>query len=176
MSKLKDYGPLLMIISIVLAAFAFLAFLIKGALWISTVLMPILNIIFFCVLAFSIVVFLPLALFYKTRGISGIGIFLASYIFGLNLWLFSFLMVYKFWGVVGLVIGLLGAGIGIIPVGFLAILFGHLEYMTDMIFLIICTFGARLLGAWLIGKYEEKQEEVSIAQLSSYLSQEEQEG
>jgi hypothetical protein len=138
--------------------------------------LPILETLFQYTLAISIIILLPLALFHKTRGWSGVGLYIASYIFGLSLWVWSFLLVYQFWGILGIVIGLILAGIGVVPIAFLAILFGHLSYMPDMIGLLVCTLGARLLGTYLIAKYEEKQSAIYYAKLGPNLPQHEQDG
>lgn len=142
--------------------------------WLSASVMPLLQILFYIALDISVFILLPLAIFRKTRGVSATGLYMVSYVFGINLWLWSFLLVYQIWGTVALVIGLLFFGVGVVPIAFFAILFGHMQYITQMIGLLICTFGARYLGMYWINKSEEKQDE-SMVQPYPYLPQDEQE-
>ena len=57
--------------------------------------------------AVCILVLLPLAIFRKTRAGSAVGFQIASYSFGVSLWLYGLLIAYSFWGVYGVVIGLM---------------------------------------------------------------------
>lgn len=87
----------------------------------------------FCVKAYSIllpiawigvaiivVVLLPMALFRATRSAAGTGIFFSSYLFGLTTWFLGATVTFVTWGWVGLLIGLIIAGVGVVPIGILA--------------------------------------------------------
>jgi hypothetical protein len=58
-------------------------------------------------LALCVLVFLPLAFFRSKRTIAGKGFKAASFIFFLNLWVYSAMVLLHYWGVVALVLGIL---------------------------------------------------------------------
>lgn len=74
-------------------------------------------------IAVCFVVLAPLSLFRRTRGISALGYLVASYLFGVNLFIFGIIVTLSEWGVVALVIGLFLAGVGVVPVALLASIF-----------------------------------------------------
>jgi hypothetical protein len=80
-----------------------------------------------------------------------LGFYFSSFLFGLSLWAFSCIVVVAIWGYGALAVGLVLAGIGVIPVALLATLF-HAEWawFVNVIIGIVLTFGARGLGIWLI--------------------------
>lgn len=124
--------------------------------WISETLMPILRALFAITSMVAVFVLLPLAIFKKTRGFSSISLYIASFVFGINLWFYSLLITYEFWGVIGVVVGIVIVGVGVVPTAFLAIVFGgHWAYLTDFILLLAFTFGARSLGLYLTTKSQD---------------------
>lgn len=64
----------------------------------------------------------PLAFFPKTQGTSAIGFLIAAYAFHLILWVWSMAYTYSIWGMTGVIIGLILAGVGVVPVAMLAAL------------------------------------------------------
>lgn len=99
-----------------------------------------------------IVVLLPLAIFKKTRGASGIGIFFASYLFGATTWFLGATITFVTWGWIGLLIGLVIAGVGVVPIGILAAFISLKEPTLgfSIIAMAAITFGSRIGGAALI--------------------------
>ncbi len=67
-----------------------------------------------------ILILLPLAIFKRTRRFSGTIIFYASYLFGLTTWFLGAAITLSTWGWLALIIGLLLAGVGVVPIGILA--------------------------------------------------------
>ena len=133
--------------------------LVKGGVWVSERvydwLLVINSIAFFIV----IVVLLPLAIFRRTRAFAGGGIFISSYIFGLTLWVWSLLISYTLWGVVGVAVGLLFMGIGIVPIAIVASLFHGLWSVVGQLLLISAfTLGARFFGMYVMMKAESQSE------------------
>jgi hypothetical protein len=61
------------------------------------------------VIVIRLFVLLPLAIFRWTRGFAASGLMLASFAFGVTTWMASFSITYYYWGVVGVVIGLVFA-------------------------------------------------------------------
>jgi hypothetical protein len=132
--------------------------LILGGAWLSDKIYPWLIVAFAIALAVIVFVLLPLAIFRRTRGFSGIGIFIASYVFGATLWVWSLLITYTLWGGLAVFIGLIMAGIGIVPLAIFATLFkGMWSILGQIVLLLIFTLGARFFGIFLISKSEKSE-------------------
>lgn len=117
----------------------------------------ILNSISFFIFFFFILILLPLAIFKKTRLFSGVVMLLSSYAFGLDLWIYSAIAAYVFWGWLAFFIGIFLAGVGVLPIAMLASIF-HGDWATfgELVLMTIITFSARFLGIYLIGKAEQE--------------------
>ena len=64
---------------------------------------------------------------------------------------------------VGVIIGLMIAGVGIVPVGMLAVLLqGEWQALIAFVILILLTFGLRALGFWLAKKVDERTARLSF--------------
>jgi hypothetical protein len=136
-----------------LLAFVF----IRGGLWVSEMLYPILVSISGLTFAAVIFVLLPNAIFSAIPKTAGSGMVIASYIFGACLWTWSFLLAYAMWGWVGLAVGLFMAGVGVVPVAALASLL-HAEWfiLLQLAVLLLLTFGLRVWGLHLLTKAERR--------------------
>lgn len=101
--------------------------------------------------AVVIVVLLPLAIFKKTRGVSGLGIYIASYLFGATTWFLGATVTFVTWGWVGLVIGLVIAGVGVVPIGILAAFISLKEPTLgfSILAMVAITLGSRIGGVAL---------------------------
>lgn len=87
--------------------------LIEFSFW----LVGILNYISQIAFVFLTLVFLPLSIFKKTRGISGTVFIYYSYLYGAIVWLLGLAMTLIHWGGWGLIIGLFLFGVGVVPMG-----------------------------------------------------------
>lgn len=58
---------------------------------------------------------LPLAPFRKTRIVPAYGLYVASFVFGVCVWMYGFIVTYSFWGVGGVFIGLMLGIVGLRP-------------------------------------------------------------
>jgi hypothetical protein len=98
----------------------------------------------------SIVVLTPLALIPATRAFSAIGFLLASYAFGAILWIWGMAYAYTAWGLIAVIVGLVLAGVGVVPVAMVAALvhgdWGNLGFFAVVA---VLTFGVRALAHWL---------------------------
>jgi len=127
--------------------------LLKGGLWLTQTVYPLLIIIYAIALIVCVVIFLPLSLFQKTRAFSSIGILISSYIFGVTVWVWSFLLTYMLWGMLGLIIGLFIMGVGVVPVAILATLLnGEWSAFFQLVLLLVLTFGTRGFALYLAKK------------------------
>jgi len=159
--KFQNIGYALLGIGIFIGIILLAVFFIKGGLWLSELLYPWLSLISAIAFFVCILILLPLAIFRRTRAFSGLGLFVASYIFGASLWVWAFLLTYVLWGATALFIGLFLAGVGVVPIAMLATLFnGEWSILGQLVLLLIFTFGSRMLGYYLVEKAEEPSYEV----------------
>lgn len=115
----------------------------------------------FCVMAYSILlpiswigvavvvlVLLPLAIFRASRSAAGTGMFYSSYLFGLTTWFLGAAVTFITWGWMGLIIGLLLAGVGVVPIGILAAFISLKEPSLgfSLIVMVIIVFACRIGG------------------------------
>lgn len=115
-------------------------------------------------LLICIVVLGPLGLFRKTRAISGTGYFIASYVFGVNLFISGVIIVMESWGIVAVIIGLVFAGVGVVPVAFLAsIVRRDWAAFWQLVFALFFTWGTRAFGIYLGAKSERDQAEYAVS-------------
>lgn len=61
----------------------------------------------------------------RLRGICGSVMFVASFVFGIDLWIWSLVSVLHCWGRIAAVIGILLAGVGVVPMALVATLFSR---------------------------------------------------
>jgi len=149
--KLKEFAWGIIGIIFMVALAIGTIFLLKGAAWISVKVFPWLYVAFFITLGISIFIFMPLAIFGKTRNFAGSALVIASYIFGINLWVYTFLLTYMLWGLFAVFVGLCIFGVGVVPIALIAAIFNGLwSSVGDIVFLIVSTFGIRALGLWVM--------------------------
>src|SRR5437899_1362333 len=117
---LKNIGGFALGIVGLAAIIVVLFLLVQGGTWLADKVYPILILVFVLALAITLFILLPLAIFRKTRGFAGLGIYVTSYVYGLTVWVWSLLITYTLWGGFGVVIGILMGGVGIIPLSVVA--------------------------------------------------------
>jgi hypothetical protein len=149
-------------VAVGIAAFVGLIFLavffIKGAAYVSVVVLPYLDVAASIGFLICILALLPLSIFRATRVISCVGFLIASYVFGIELWMYGFLVTYALWGGIGIFLGLCFAGVGVVPLGLVAAaLHGEWYPVAQLLFGLVTTFGARGLAAYLAHKIDEAQ-------------------
>jgi hypothetical protein len=137
------------------------ALFLRGMVWASDKLMPWLITASGIAALICVFIFLPLCIFRRTRPWAGVGYYYASFVFGIMLFAYSCLFVVFAWGYGALAVGLIFAGVGVVPVALLAALF-HAEWpvLWELVFGVALTFGTRALGIWLTTVRQENEEEV----------------
>src|ERR1700691_4626252 len=100
-----------------------LVVLSKILAWVSVELAPWLGYVTYLCWTMIIVILIPLAFFRRTRAFARFGLLIAASLFGGLLWLGAIDLLYGTWGVFAVFIGLCLAGIGVVPLAFLAALF-----------------------------------------------------
>ncbi len=133
------------------------ALMLRGMVWAADKLMPWLVTASTYALLVCIFIFLPLCIFRKTRPWAGVGFVYASLLFGAMLFAYSCLFVVFAWGYGALAVGLILAGVGVVPVALLAAIFhGEWTVFWELLFGVVLTFGPRVLGTWLTTPKEER--------------------
>lgn len=145
-SQLKNVGTWLFVAAIMLAALSVLCLFVFGVTWLSVKVMPILAYISGWAVIVSVVL-LPFTLAQRTRKFSAYGFLIASFVFGLSCWVYSLLVTYSIWGVIGIVVGGLLTGGVVVPVAALAALLnGQWEYLGWIGLGVTLTYGTRVLA------------------------------
>lgn len=134
-----------------------IALMLRGMVWAADKLMPWIVTASGYALLVCIFILLPLCIFRRTRPWAGVGFVYASLLFGAMLFAYSRLFVVFAWGYGALAIGLIFAGVGVVPVALLAAIFhGEWTIFWEILFGVVLTFGPRILGAWLTSPKEEE--------------------
>jgi hypothetical protein len=158
MESLKSAGWGLLGIAIIVAMVLVAALLINGMAWVSGHVLGYLITFNNIVTVVCIVLLLPLAPFRKTRIMPAYGLYVASFVFGVCVWVYGFMVTYEFWGGEGVFIGLILGIVGIVPLGIIAAAW-HSEWMivAELMYGLVLTYGARAIALWLgakIDRYE----------------------
>ena len=111
------------------------------------------------VFVICILIFIPLYIFKKSRRILGVILYYRTILFGITLWLNSLLISLKYAGMIWVIIGLLFAGIGILPVAIISCMVAK-EWLLGifLIVFILIVISLRYLGLDLIAKYSQGRE------------------
>lgn len=130
-----------------------MVWLVKNAITINEFLV----LIGFFILLLYIFIFTPFSFFRKTRPWSAFAFYIGSFIFGLNLWIGSFLITLFFAGLGWLIFGLLSVGVGIVPIALIALLLNQ-EWINffELCGMLIMVFGFRILSVYLYSKCDDK--------------------
>jgi len=148
--KLKSFGTLALAAVVIIAVFAMPIIFFLGATWAAQNLLQPLISVGWGAFAIDLLILLPLSIFKGLRGLTGIAIFISSYIFGLITWLLSFVLTWILWGGWAVVIGVLFFGGTIVPFALLATLFKSMwEPFFSVLILFVLTFGSRIAGVVL---------------------------
>jgi hypothetical protein len=155
-TALQSLGGFLLWAVMLVVSILVLVFLIKVGAQVAVWALPILDTVYQITFVLNIIILLPLAIFKKTRSYAGIGFYVSSYIFGVDLWLFSFLMTYAFFGTLGVILGVVLWGVGVVPIAaFAFLLHGLWSSFFEILLGLIPVFGTRYLGIRLMAAREE---------------------
>jgi len=152
---LKTAGTIGLGIVVLLALLAVPLVLIYGTVFVAEKLIPLASAAALVAFGVCLNFLLPLSLFRFTRAIAAVGLMIASCVFGAALWLTGVAVVYNYWGMVGLFVGLAVAGVGVVPIGLLAsALQGEWLEVASLVLGLVLTFGARVLAFYLAQKMD----------------------
>lgn len=131
---------------------------LRGIAWVSERVFEYVVLVNSYAFIISLFVCLPCAVFRVTRKVAAFGLFAASMVFGITVWIFGFLVTYAIWGLFGVFIGIAFFGFGVVPLGMIAGgLHGEWDAVVQLVIGIVLTFGARGIAAWLAAKIDEAE-------------------
>ena len=146
-SSEKSFGCFIIGLAVLFGVVSLGLMLLKGGVWLSARVLPGLFAFIWFVLAVDLIALLPLGLFKKTKGLSGAGLVLSSYIYGLTLWIWALVLTYSIWGGLAVIIGLFIVGVGVVPIAMLATaLTAEWASFGQLLLLIALTFSTRTIG------------------------------
>jgi hypothetical protein len=149
-SRIKSLGWMVVGIAFPVAMVLLVVALLRGAAAVGARVLPFLSGLAGILIVFAIPVLLLAALARRSRGFASGGFVLISWVFGATLWIWALLFTLSTWGWLAVILGLLLAGVGIIPVALLSAAF-HGEWVTvgQMLLGVFLTFGCRFFGIYL---------------------------
>ncbi len=155
MEAFKNVGSVLLGIAIIAVSLFLIALLINGMAWVSGHVLEYLITFNNIVTVVCIVLLLLGAPFRETRIVPAYGLYVASFVFGVCVWMYGFMVTYQIWGGVGVFIGLMLGVVGIVPLGIIAASL-HSEWVivAELIYGLVLTYGARVIALWLWAKLE----------------------
>ena len=84
------------------------------------------------------------------RQVSGIIVYVSSYIFGLATWIYGLAVTLALWGIIAVLIGIFLGGVGVVPIGMLAAIFyGRWDLFFTLLIMGILTYATRIVGTLL---------------------------
>jgi hypothetical protein len=102
-----------------------------------------------------LLILLPLSFVRRTGAWAAAVLLIASYLFGVTLWFASAAFTFSYFGWVGLIFGLVFAGIGVFPLALWAAFFGvgQAAIGWTLVAMFVVTIGARLLAFATVGRH-----------------------
>ncbi len=160
MNALKSAGAIFLGIAVFVALLILGVVFLYGAVLVSERIFEYIVLAAWVAFAVCIFILAPLALFRKTRIAAAFGFMGCSFAFGVCIWIFGLLTAYFYWGLIGIIVGLVLGGIGVVPIGILAAIF-HADWQAVIILIVglVLTFGARAVAFWLAKIVDRTAEE-----------------
>jgi hypothetical protein len=117
------------------------------------------------VLAVNALIVLPMCVFKRLRPTAGLAFFMSSYLFGLTTWMLGAVVTFATMGWIGLLVGLMIAGVGVVPLGIFAafVLLKEFSLGLSLIVMSILVFATRMGGFALMGAKSDVPEHARLA-------------
>lgn len=155
--KIKGAGSFVLVLGFFVLIALLIDLLIHGGARLGAKVYPWLVSISSIALVITVLVLLPLSFIRRTRGFASESLMVASYVFGLSLWVWGLLLTYHLWGVWAVFLGLFVLGVGVVPFAMLATLFkGMWPQLGELIFLTVLVFGARAYSIYVAQKADRE--------------------
>jgi hypothetical protein len=154
-NAIKTVGTIMLSIACFAAVVFIPVIFILGVTWVSVHVFTFLVSLVCVALMLCVLIFMPAALFRKTRFASVYGFLISSYLFGVTTWVLGFLTTLQYWGAIGVFIGLFLGFVGIVPLGIMASAF-HADWSSVVALIVglFVTYGARTLSFALAASLE----------------------
>jgi len=120
MGALRSTGVFIVGAVLFVATILISAIFLVGITWLTKVLYPFIVFVYGITLRSCFFVLLPLAVFKTTRTFAATGFAVSAMVMAVYVWLFSVVVVYQFWGLGGLIGGIILGVVGIVPLGLVA--------------------------------------------------------
>jgi hypothetical protein len=148
--RFKSAGSYAFVLALLVGLVAIPVVFLLGVEWAAKHLLQPLVTAGWIALAIDVLVLIPLSIFRRLRGFTGVAIFISSYIFGLVTWLLSFTVTYILWGSWAAFLGVLLFGGTVVPFAILATVFNGKWYdLVTILILFTLTWGVRFLGLFI---------------------------
>lgn len=159
MQALKSIGSILLGIAIFVGIVVVTILLFTLGAKVAFTIQPFINWLAGIVFAINLIALL-IAIIPSARGVSGVIIYLSSYVYGLGTWIFGLAVTLALWGWVAVIVGILIGGIGVVPVGLLAAIFhGRWDIFWTLLINLLLTYGARIIGMVLVSSAERRSQD-----------------
>jgi hypothetical protein len=148
-------GSIILFIVIGIAVIFLITFLVKGGVWLSALILPWVAPIIWFVFVINVIM-LPIAFFRTSRPFYGYALYISSYVYGITLWTWAFLISYAIWGFLGIIIGLIFLGIGVVPIAIIgSMVEGEWSTVLQLIVFAVIWLVSRSLGIAFIEDKED---------------------
>ena len=155
--KIKGAGVVALGLGFIVLIALLIGLFIHGGAWLGAKVYPWLMFISTITLVVTVLVLLPLSFIQRTRGFASVSLLVASYIFGLSLWVWGLLLTYHLWGAGAVFLGLFLFGVGVVPFAMLATLFnGMWSQLGELVFLTVLVFGVRAYSIYVAQKVDSE--------------------
>lgn len=148
-----------------IATVALAALIFTGVPVLAKTILPALWVTGGIALVFWFFVVVPFSFIRRFRPFSAISGLLVSCLFGATLWTQSLLLAFGAWGPGAVFLGLLFAGIGVVPIALAAMAFrGEWGFFGELLFLILLTWGSRYFAGRTWQREEDQVQREVIAE------------
>jgi hypothetical protein len=155
--KIKGAGVVVLGLGFFVLITLLIGLFIHGGAWLGAKVYPWLVSISSFTLGITVFVLLPLSFIQRTRGFSSVSLLVASFVFGVSLWVWGLLLTYHLWGAWAVFLGLFMFGVGVVPIAMLATLFkGMWPQLGELVFLTVLVFGVRAYSLYVAQKADRE--------------------
>jgi hypothetical protein len=159
--KFKTITSFLLGIAILISIYVIGALIFEGTAYVVVVILPYLAIATGYVLPVFGIVLFPLTAFRRTRVFAVLAIVACTYLFGALLWCMGFVVTYSYWGFTGIFIGLVLAGVGVVPVALIAAAFHSEWYLVwNLLLGAALVFGGRAFALHKADQIDKEEQEI----------------
>ncbi len=160
LERIKEIGGIGSGLILMVFVFAGIILFVKGSFWVLLNLFDLFAAIntwvFGLILLLVFISVVP-----KMRIYTGLGIHYLTYIWGALFWLLCLGITYQYWGIIGILVGIIFLGLGVFFTAFLVALFnGGIMAALMIVLNLAMIYGVRALGYWITTKYPKEEDAI----------------